>query len=152
MASRAAQRFRAKSPSVVSEIIDGEVVVLNLDSGNYYSADQIGAVLWRWMELGFGTDEMLEELRRRFPNADPAEMENGIANFFAQLREHDLIAAEDATRDASVATIDGAELGDAFVTPALQCYSDMQDLLLLDPIHDVDEAGWPTPKDSSAEG
>ena len=152
MGSRNAQRFRAKSPSVVSEIIDGEVVVLNLDSGNYYSADQVGAVLWRWMELGFGTDEMLNELRRRFPHTDPAEMGNGIANFFAQLEEHNLVVAVDAPREASGEAINGAELGGAFVTPALQCYSDMQDLLLLDPIHDVDEAGWPTPKDSSAEG
>ena len=31
--------------------------------------------------------------------------------------------------------------------PVLNKYSDMQDLLLLDPIHDVDEeAGWPTNK------
>jgi hypothetical protein len=27
----------------------------------------------------------------------------------------------------------------------LNKYSDMQELLLLDPIHDVDDAGWPKP-------
>jgi hypothetical protein len=27
----------------------------------------------------------------------------------------------------------------------LGVHPDMQDLLLLDPIHDVDEVGWPTP-------
>ncbi len=31
----------------------------------------------------------------------------------------------------------------AFEAPVLESYSDMQDLLLLDPIHDVDDAGWP---------
>jgi hypothetical protein len=30
-----------------------------------------------------------------------------------------------------------------FEKPGLQKYSDMQDLLLLDPIHEVDEMGWP---------
>ena len=30
-----------------------------------------------------------------------------------------------------------------FEAPILQKYTDMQDLLLLDPIHEVDEAGWP---------
>ena len=38
----------------------------------------------------------------------------------------------------------------AFVPPALTIYEDMADLLLLDPIHDVDEAGWPMPKAADA--
>ena len=34
----------------------------------------------------------------------------------------------------------------AFVAPALTRYTDVKDLLVLDPVHDVDEMGWPTPK------
>jgi hypothetical protein len=30
--------------------------------------------------------------------------------------------------------------------PLLRKYTDMRDLLLLDPIHDVDEQGWPVRK------
>ena len=30
-----------------------------------------------------------------------------------------------------------------YAAPKLATYSDLQDLLLLDPIHDVDETGWP---------
>jgi hypothetical protein len=29
------------------------------------------------------------------------------------------------------------------VPPVLERYTDMQELLFLDPIHDVDESGWP---------
>jgi len=37
--------------------------------------------------------------------------------------------------------------GTVFAPPVLEVYTDMQDLLLLDPIHDVDETvGWPSPK------
>jgi hypothetical protein len=39
-----------------------------------------------------------------------------------------------------------APIGTAeFHAPVLQVYSDMQDLLLLDPIHEVDATGWPMP-------
>jgi len=31
-----------------------------------------------------------------------------------------------------------------FDAPVLHSYTDMQDVLLLDPIHDVDETGWPS--------
>ena len=30
-----------------------------------------------------------------------------------------------------------------FVPPTLEKYTDMQDLVLLDPVHEVDERGWP---------
>lgn len=32
-----------------------------------------------------------------------------------------------------------------FEEPIFHKYTDMEDLLLLDPIHDVDETGWPKP-------
>ena len=37
-----------------------------------------------------------------------------------------------------------------FTTPTLEIFSDMQDILLLDPVHDVDERGWPINKNNSA--
>jgi hypothetical protein len=30
-----------------------------------------------------------------------------------------------------------------FLPPEIDIFSDMQDILLLDPVHDVDESGWP---------
>jgi hypothetical protein len=34
--------------------------------------------------------------------------------------------------------------GCEFVTPCLQKYTDMEELLLIDPIHEIDEVGWPS--------
>ncbi len=31
----------------------------------------------------------------------------------------------------------------AFVTPELTRYTDIEDMLILDPIHEVDASGWP---------
>jgi len=31
--------------------------------------------------------------------------------------------------------------------PKIEIFSDMQDILLLDPVHDVDQSGWPILKD-----
>ena len=38
---------------------------------------------------------------------------------------------------------DGAGARAPFDVPVLIAYTDMQDLLLADPIHDYDETGWP---------
>jgi hypothetical protein len=33
--------------------------------------------------------------------------------------------------------------GESYLQPSFEKYSDMQEMLLLDPIHEVSEAGWP---------
>jgi hypothetical protein len=38
----------------------------------------------------------------------------------------------------------------SFTHPQLQKYTDMQELLLLDPIHEVEESGWPATACGSA--
>ena len=68
-----------------------------------------------------------------------------LRRFVAELESERLIVSEaDATPDPQVA---GAQLPNAargpFVPPSIQRYSDMQDLLLVDPIHEVDPTGWP---------
>ncbi|MDI6809774.1 MAG: hypothetical protein QME66_12490 [Candidatus Eisenbacteria bacterium] len=35
-------RFRVNQPNVIFEVFDDEVVIVNLDSGNYYSLDKSG--------------------------------------------------------------------------------------------------------------
>ena len=34
-------------------------------------------------------------------------------------------------------------LANGYQPPVLETYADLQDILLLDPVHDVDETGWP---------
>ena len=39
-----------------------------------------------------------------------------------------------------------------YVPPVLEKFTDMQDLILLDPVHEVSERGWPHAAIPSAEG
>ena len=39
-----------------------------------------------------------------------------------------------------------------FEMPTLEKYTDMQDLVLIDPVHQVDEAGWPRRPDAAMPG
>jgi len=133
------------APSVVSEIIDGEAVIMNLKSGHYFSTQLVGGELWALIEAGTTESHLIGFLRRRYAITS-AEATSTVASFLGQLREHSLVVEEagrssvapaDASTDSAVAP---------FVAPVLNVYSDMEDLLLLDPIHDVAEAGWPMPK------
>lgn len=65
-----------------------------------------------------------------------------VAAFIDSLREQDLIVpVETNTNSKSAAVNDTATWPKTYKSPLLEAYSDMQDLLLLDPIHDTDDVG-----------
>jgi hypothetical protein len=80
------------------------------------------------------------------------EIDNTVHSFISELMAEGLIVSGQETDKALSCDAGGVSQSDErtikieFKPPALNKYSDMQDLLLLDPIHDVDVAGWPTIK------
>lgn len=144
--------FLVNAPSVVSEVIDGEVIVMNLKSGNYYSSDKVGAVVWSWIEAG-KTEEEINGLAARRYDAVSRDIRSELRAFFDKLIEEALVREVAAPGSAAAIYDDRGSPAqrETFVTPELCAYTDMRDLLLLDPIHDVDPVGWPTPKESEAD-
>jgi hypothetical protein len=134
--------YRVCAPAVVSEVIDGEAIIMDLRSGNYFSADGSGALVWQAIAEGCGREAILAWAADAF-DAEPARLTADIDAFIAQLTQHGLVEVEDA---AASSPTPASLVRGAYRTPVLSIYTDMQDLLLLDPIHDVDEAGWPTRK------
>jgi len=138
------QTYRVNEPAVASETIDGEVIVINLESGTYFSLQHTAMEVWQLLGAGWEVESVISTLAECY---EPAEqVAPGVSEFLNQLLAEGLmVAAERPTRDDSPAA-SLLQLGDLkrpFEPPVLNKYSDMQDLLLLDPIHDVDEMGWP---------
>jgi len=131
---------------VTHETIDGEAVIINLDSGNYYSLVDAGSFIWGLIEQGASTSE-LQDLVSHTYQGNASDIDQGVQNLLVQLQEESLIVPVDGTTAFDVTAVmptNGHEKP-SFNPPSLNKFSDMQELLLLDPIHDVDEAGWPKP-------
>lgn len=138
------RHYSIDQPSVVSETIDGEAVILDLRSGAYYSTRGTGAVIWTWLEEGASVDAIIAHLAAAFPDAAETARLSTEA-FVAELLAHRLVVPGEAP-PADVALADAPA---TFAAPSLERYTDMDDLLLLDPIHDVDLVGWPVPRPES---
>ena len=138
------RRFRVNSPAVIHETIDGEVVIINLNTGNYYSLDRAGATIWELLDKGLSIDEIVEIAMECY-DGSPVDMENGISRLVSELRQEDLVLSDDAIQPALHSMAPTIEK-QRFEAPSLLKYTDMQDLILLDPIHEVDETGWPRRK------
>ncbi|MFM7737321.1 MAG: PqqD family protein [Alphaproteobacteria bacterium] len=136
--------LRTDLPHVMHETIEQEVVVVNLDNGTYYSFDGVGAQLWDWMgETGCSETALVAAAQARFDGA-AGEIADGVRAFVAQLRDEQLVRVVSGEPDPGDVAAPATAETTPFRTPLLQKYTDMETLLLADPVHEVDEAGgWP---------
>jgi len=97
-------------------------------------------------QAGFTVDEVLEQLQQRYDGQLEA-MVPALERFVAELVEDGLVAARPANDDGQAGAwpLPAGER-QPFAAPVLQKYDDMQDLIMLDPIHEVDDSGWPARK------
>lgn len=130
-------------PHVIHEIIQGEAVLVNLATGSYYSADQIGAVVWDGVQNGLTTEEIVSTLTEAY-TGDTRTIQTGVAAFLQKLQDEGLVLARATPPEEVKSGIPSLPADKpAFVAPVLIKYTEMEDLLLIDPIHDVDTSGWP---------
>lgn len=140
-------RFTVNQPSVIGEVIDNEAIIVNLDSGAYYSLRGPGAYIWQMIERGDTAAAMVEQASRLYPAAEKVTIEAGVSALITELQHEQLIVpVADSPRLDNASPIAPPVPDGPFEAPVLEKYTDMADLLLLDPIHEVDDlAGWPHP-------
>ena len=137
--------YRVNSPRVIFESIDGELILVHMEKGAYYTTDEVGVLLWDLIESKASADEMATVLRSEY-EADEADIEAELTAFVGRLIEEDLISLVEPAADRTPPRRAPVVTRRPFRPPTLQSYRDMQDMLALDPIHDVEAAGWPVPK------
>jgi hypothetical protein len=78
------------STALVREL-DGEAVVLDLESGMYYGLNEVGAWIWRHVSLAGGTSlrALAAAVADEF-GLDPADAERDVAAFVESLRANRL--------------------------------------------------------------
>ena len=136
--------YRINEPHISSEEIDGEVIIVNLLNGNYYSAQDMGAYVWGRITQGDSLEKMHASLCQQFAEHE-AKIRDDLPAFLEKLESEELIVRANGSHVTGSTLID-AQLPAQYDAPNLSCYSDMNDLLLLDPIHDVADEGWPKQK------
>lgn len=139
-------RFRANRPKVILETFDNEAVIVHLDSGNYYSLDNTGVEIWGLLEKGLAVTEVIDAITCRY-QTERCKVEYAVNKFVNELVREHLLAElpQDAPHPDSSVNYNVPYGPDQrkFSAPVLEKFTDMQELLLLDPIHEVDATGWP---------
>jgi hypothetical protein len=147
-------RLGVRAPEVIHETIDGEVIIINLATGTYYSLKGSAADIWELIQEPAGASEadVVAAVEARYA-APRSDIETAVTSFLGALTAEGLVSPVEGRSDLAPAASrhagDHGAARQAFTPPALEKFTDMQDLVLLDPVHEVSEMGWPQRRDES---
>lgn len=139
-------QIKINSEDVVHETLDGEVVIVNLRNGRYYSLADVGAEFWDLICESGDAGQLLDYARSRYQ--DSGEIEAAVSKFVEELAEEGLVKLSSGESDPPPSARQGPVASLPFQPPILAKHVDMEGLLLLDPVHDVSDQGWPDLKTS----
>jgi hypothetical protein len=135
--------YRVNSPQVISETVGGETIIVNLASGHYFSLQATAVDVWEGVERGEGAETIAVQLGQRYEAAD-GEIEAAVQKLLDDFVAAELLVADgNGTGSGPVAPPQGVGERVPFVAPSFTTFTDMQDIILLDPVHEVDTRGWP---------
>ncbi len=136
--------YHVNTSKTVNETLEGETIIINLETGNYYSMNKTGSILWNKIEANYSLSQILAFFEEQY-SASSETIKKSILDLISFLKADDLILeTKGKAKPVSLEKANGKK--EAFVAPVIELYEDMKEMLLADPIHDVGEVGWPVLK------
>ena len=137
--------YKLNEEKMFFDMADGQAVVINFLSGIYYGTTALGSVILERLVNGKAPEEIVKAVKN-LPDC-PEDFASQMDAFLASLQGKEILLPGD-TQPGGGETIDSTALADGF-TLTLDEFSEVQDLILADPVHDVDvEQGWPVFKEN----
>lgn len=78
-------------PTVILREIEGESVILNLESERYFGLDTVGTDMWRAVTTAADQDAAIEMMSTLYPDVTAATLRQDMTQLLAELEEHGLI-------------------------------------------------------------
>lgn len=130
--------YRKNTDQVAAEKFDDEFVLINFGRGTYFSLRHIAVDVWEQFETGASPEEVSRRVQERF-GVSGDEVSQEIDRCIRALVDEELLCEADAA-----GPVPETWASESWAAPLVEVYSDLKDLIVLDPIHEVDDTiGWP---------
>lgn len=117
--------------------------MIDLATGTYFSLQGGAADVWTLISAGHSSDAMTNSLAAAYGESEDS-IRPTLERFVKELESEALIVetADSGSAVDSQAAPEISPNGASFL-PSLEKHTDMAELILLDPVHEVDSMGWP---------
>lgn len=137
--------YQIEPKAIVHETIDSEVVIVNFANGNYYSLIGVSAFIWEILLTGPKTDEEIHSALLRTYRVDDGTAKRDISIFLTSLITEGLIKKLEL-KENNLPTIHLEAVGKkSYHAPVIEIHSDMREVIVLDPVHEIDYADHKDP-------
>ena len=136
--------YKLNEEKMFYDYSDGQAVVINYQTGMHYGMSLLGSAILDRIIAGKDVGEILTAVKA-LPQCPP-DIAMRVHNFVKELQGKEIII-NGPTVPGGVEPLTSEVAEDGFDLK-LEMFAEMSDLLLADPVHDVDmQTGWPKLKD-----
>ena len=123
---------------IVADEFEDETVLIDVHKGLYFSMRGSAAEIWKSFDEPRSKAAFLDDLDSNLGK----DQLSTVAQAIDKMVEHELLIAASAPKSGSTVLLSFAAT--AFALPVVDVFTDMAELIAIDPVHEVDEAaGWP---------
>lgn len=80
-----------RSSKLIASAIDDELVMMDMDQGNYFSLNAVGAHIWTLLETPHSLKEVLSSVIESFEAPEQGGLEKDVSNFLQIMIKNELI-------------------------------------------------------------
>jgi hypothetical protein len=124
-------RVRPNEEEVIGKVLDGEAILINLATGSYYSIPDVGAFVWQAIEAQCSLEEIAVRVNANY-DVSLEQARGDMLAFAGRLIDEGIVVPASDARGDSPAPPPPTRRA-PYVAPQLTVYSDMRNLLALDP-------------------
>lgn len=129
------------SEQILFESYDDELVMLDLSHGVYYTVSRGGGDCLQVLLHASDREQAITLLLARF-DTSREQLEGALSQMTEALKCYGLVRERaEGEPGAALALAAGHKL--PFAAPVIEQYKDVEEILMFDPIHEVEENGWP---------
>ena len=132
--------YRINGPRIVHETLDNETIIIDFDTGTYYSLSGTAYWIWFLIEKKQALVQIVNQITTSY-TGEPEQIDAAVRQFVGKLAQAEIIVKTEAPLGVAEPLVLANKV--PFTPPILEEHTDIQDLLLLDPIHEVGKQGWP---------
>lgn len=131
--------YKINEEKMFYDMADGVAVVINFTTGIYYGFDDLSSMVFDSLIKGASENSVLASIKK-LPGC-PEDIDSKFNSFISAIKEKEIVIGDGSGNEAP--ELD-AKLAEAGFELTVTDYSDVQDILLADPVHEVEpEMGWP---------
>ena len=137
-------RLHTNDAEVTATVIDGEAIMINLNSGVYYSTDGAGARIWQLAANGANLSEIQGVIATEY-SIPTTQAHEDVLRLVNQFVEEKLLLVHQYTAAPALPVAEPTQT--PYATPQLDIYREMGYLLALDPpMPGLENIAWDEPR------